>query len=140
MKQDVQAYQTASTLGDTQLELIIKVYNGVMIALDTATEAFSKNQGLEAREQLAKAEKGVAHLFTTLDFEQGGEIAHSLGQLYVFAINRIQSASSSGQTAPISEARRVLDNLRTAWTELRGTHSVTARVVEPSAVAVNFAG
>lgn len=115
----VKAYQTTDTLGKSQLDLIIKVYDGAMTAYKQAGVAFEKEDFSKGREELDKAKKFVTHLYTTLDMEKGGDIAQQLSQLYAFVVNQTNIIDATKDLKQIDDIIGILDNLRQGWVELK---------------------
>lgn len=118
MDAKVKAYQTSDTLGKSQLELVIKVYDGAISAYKQASTSIQNNELEKSREELEKAKKFVTHLFTTLDMEKGGDIAQQLSQLYAFVINQTNIIEATKDLKEIDDIINVLDNLRQGWVEL----------------------
>ncbi len=119
MDEKVKAYQTTDTLGKSQLDLIIKVYDGAIAAYKQAGTAFEKEDFLKGREELEKAKKFVTHLYTTLDMEKGGDIAQQLSQLYAFVVNQTNIVDATKDLKQIDDIIGILDNLRQGWVELK---------------------
>lgn len=119
MDEKVKAYQTTDTLGKSQLDLIIKVYDGAMTAYKQAGVAFEKEDFSKGREELEKAKKFVTHLYTTLDMEKGGDIAQQLSQLYAFVVNQTNIIDATKDLKQIDDIIGILDNLRQGWVELK---------------------
>ena len=119
MDEKVKAYQTTDTLGKSQLDLIIKVYDGAMTAYKQAGVAFEKEDFSKGREELDKAKKFVTHLYTTLDMEKGGDIAQQLSQLYAFVVNQTNIIDATKDLKQIDDIIGILDNLRQGWVELK---------------------
>ncbi|KAA3632108.1 MAG: flagellar export chaperone FliS [Calditrichaeota bacterium] len=115
----LKAYQTADTLGKSQLDLIIKVYDGAITSLRQTREQFEKEEYNNGRIHLEKANKFVTHLFTTLDMEKGGEIAEQLSKLYAFTINQMNVIDATKDLNAIDENITVLSNLRDGWVDLK---------------------
>ena len=119
MDDKVKAYQTTDTLGKSQLDLIIKVYDGAIAAYKKASKAFEKEDNTQGREQLEKAKKFVTHLYTTLDMEKGGDIAKQLSDLYSFVVNQTNIVDATKDLKEIDDIIGILDNLRQGWVELK---------------------
>lgn len=115
----IRAYQTTDTLGNSQIDLILKVYDGAIMAYRKATEKYENKNFSEGYEQLQKAKKFITHLYTTLDLKKGGDIAANLGKLYAFIINQTNVAESTKETSLLIANIELLDNLRSSWAELK---------------------
>ena len=133
MDEKVRAYQTSDTLGKSQLELIIKVYDGAIGAYRQAITDIENNRLTQGRESLEKAKKFITHLFTTLNMEKGGEIAQQLSQLYAFVINQTNILEATKDLKEIDDIINVLENLRQGWVELKQNGAVEAQTEIPQA-------
>ena len=108
-------YQTIDTHGKSQVELIIKVYDGAIGAFVAARQKYSEGQNDAGRQQLEKARKFVTHLYTTLDPETGGEIADNLSRLYAYIINQTNVIEATKDSKLVDDIITILDNLRLGW-------------------------
>jgi len=115
----IRAYQAADTLGNSQIDLILKVYDGAIVAFRKASEKYTNKNYSEGYEQLEKAKKFLTHLYTTLDIEKGGDIAANLGKLYAFIINQTNVAESTKDITLLQANIEFLENLRSSWAELK---------------------
>lgn len=119
MDEKIKAYQTSETLGKSQLDLIIQVYDGAINAFRTAQEAFEADRFQEGKEELEKAKKFVTHLYTTLDMEKGGAIADQLSKLYAFVLNQTNVIEATKDLKAIDDNILIMDNLRQGWVDLK---------------------
>jgi flagellar protein FliS len=108
-------YQTIETHGKSQVELIIKVYDGAIAAFRSAQTEFKQGQNSAGREKLEQARKFVTHLYTTLDPEAGGEIADNLSRLYAYIVNQTNVVEATKDSSLIDDITTILDNLRLGW-------------------------
>ncbi len=119
MDEKVQAYQTADTLGMSQIDLIIKVYDGAIASYKRTSQLFSKEDFINGREELVKAKKFVTHLYATLDMEKGGDIANQLSNLYAFVVNQTNIIEATKDLKQIDDIINILGNLKQGWVELK---------------------
>ncbi|MFH1374431.1 MAG: flagellar export chaperone FliS [bacterium] len=113
------AYRTASISGQSQLDLLLTVYDGAIVAFRAARQFYDDGDLGAGHEQLQKARRFVTHLYTTLDPDQGGEVAANLGKLYAFVINQISVAEATKDLAVIDDNITILSNVRAGWVELK---------------------
>jgi len=103
----------------TPLELVLLAYEALANAIYRAQEAQQRKdftaEGLYAQRALA----AVSELMNGLDYEQGGEIASSLGSLYVYTTQQILSAQSGNDEKIYTDLIGVINTLRSGWMELR---------------------
>ncbi len=112
-------YQQVETSTKTQLDLILKVYDGAIKAFKDASEYYQKEELNEGYEQLERSRKFITHLYTTLDMDKGGEVAQNLSQLYVYVINQINVAEATKDLKIIDECVSILNNVRSGWKDLK---------------------
>jgi len=118
MKKTIGNYQAVGTLGASQLELVIKVYDGALSNLKQAIEHYEQENNQAGYYVLEKAKKFIVHLYTTLDNEKGGEIAEKLSQLYAYAIEQINFVEATKDCEKIREVIEIFKNIREGWAEL----------------------
>ena len=132
MKNSVSAYQKNDTLGKSPIELVLKVYNGAISSFEQAKTAIGKNDTELTQTHLEKARKFITHLYTTLNMEEGGEIALQLSQLYSFIINQINIIEATKDLSLIDDNIQVLKNLQEGWVELKDTQNgANKEIVQP---------
>jgi flagellar protein FliS len=119
MKRKLSTYQQIDTEGKSQLELVIKIFDGALQSLTAAKEAYAKEEHQTGYKDLEKVRRFVVHLYSTLDFVKGGDVADQLGKLYVFMMSEIDLIEATKDTARIESCAKVLRNLRDGWTGLR---------------------
>jgi flagellar protein FliS len=119
MDTGLQTYQTVDTLGKSQIDLILKVYDGAMGAFEAARRNFIDSDVDAGRSQLDRARRFLVHLYTTLDEDQGGDIARSLSKLYTYLICQIDTAKATRDAEVVEGCVRILQNLRAGWMGLR---------------------
>lgn len=119
MDNHLTAYKQADILGKSQLDLVIRVYDGAIDAYRAARRAYEKEDNGQGYEQLQKARRFVTHLYTTLDMEKGGEIADQLSRLYAFLLNQTNVIEATKDLKQIDDNISILDNLRSGWMGLK---------------------
>jgi flagellar protein FliS len=119
MDNRLKAYQHTGTLGKSQIDLVLQVYDGAIAAFTAAGECYKKSELTEGYEQLQRARKFLTHLYTTLDFDKGREVAENLGKLYAFLISQTDLAVATKDQAVILGNVKVLRKLREGWSGIR---------------------
>ena len=79
--------------------IIVKLYEGALRHAHSARRHLDEGHVAERVVALDKMLAIVNELQGTLDFEQGGEIATQLYDLYAFVTNRILEANATASTA-----------------------------------------
>jgi flagellar protein FliS len=122
----LETYQDAETLSKPPVDLLLKVYDGSLQSFAAAAEAYARGDFAAGYNHLEKARRFVVHLYTTLDFDKGGDVAERLGRLYVFVMNEIDFVEATKQTARINGCIKVLQNIRDGWAGLKPARATTA--------------
>jgi len=112
-------YQQIETSTKSQLDLILKVYDGTIKEFKDASESYKKEEYNQGYEHLEKSRKFLTHLYSTLDMDKGGEVAENLGKLYVFMINQVNVAEATKDLKLIDENINILNNIRSGWKGLK---------------------
>ena len=115
----IAAYRHADTMGKSQIDLILMVYDGAIKALRDATNHYSKDENDAGYEQLQHAKRFVTHLYTTLDMSKGGEVAKNLSKMYVWVISQLFVVEASKDVDELGSVTKVMENLRFAWAEIK---------------------
>ncbi len=119
MDTKLESYRMADANGKSQLDLLVQIYDGTLSALENARAAYASGTLDAGYEQMERARRFVMHLYTTLDFEQGGEVADNLSRLYVFALKNIDLIEATKNLNVIDDTIRVVRNIREGWAELK---------------------
>lgn len=123
MSNHVADYRRVDIEGKSQIDLIVKVYDGAIEAFGAAGRAYEREDFTTGHDQVDRAVKFVTHLFTTLDMERGGEVAMSLSQLYVYVITQANVVRATKDLRLIADNVTILQNLRQGWLDLRDSQS-----------------
>ena len=126
-------YHTIETHGKSQVELIIKVYDGAIAAFRSAQKEYQQGQNSAGWEKLNQARKFVTHLYMTLDPEAGGEIADNLSRLYAYIVNQTNVVEATKDSNLIDDIITILDNLRLGWLGIKQQQTESLAQVEKSA-------
>ena len=119
MNNKIKAYENVNTLGLTQLEIILKVYDGAIESYKKSKEFYQNDKLSEGHDELEKAKRFVTHLYTTLDPEKGDEIAEKLGKIYAFLLSQTNQLQATKELKIIDDNIGMLNNLREAWMYLK---------------------
>lgn len=135
MDGSLKTYLTVNTEGKSQVELVLQVYDGAIKEYRQAIEYIKQEEHTKARDTLDKAKKFVVHLYTTLDSENGGEVAENLGKLYTFAICQTEVATATKDIQIIDDIVIILGNLRDGWKQLAEQECKKVQTTQPTPVA-----
>lgn len=115
------AYRNTSVQSSSPVELVVLLYDGAITQLSAARAAGDRNDAPARSTGISRALAIVAELQATLNLQEGGEIASSLDNLYVFVTGRLVDAMVGNDSAALDEAVRVLKPLRDGWAQMAST-------------------
>jgi flagellar protein FliS len=107
-------YESALESSD-QLDMIKLLFNALIDSVVDA-ESHLMNRRPEAKgNAVSKAQNILLGLRATLDFEQGGEVARNLDDLYDYCLRRLTHAHVSNDQAAFREVRDLMHSIKEAW-------------------------
>jgi flagellar protein FliS len=112
------AYRAAEIETISQKDLVIRLFQGIERMLVGAREAMVARQLEVAHRQCQRAKGVICELMSTLNFEQGGEIATQLRDLYVFLLSQICEANLYKDAKRLEAIIPIVATLRSAWEEV----------------------
>ena len=108
-------YRQTQVQSRTPLELVVMLYDGALVSLSSARAAIERRDIASRRDAIGRALAIISELQSTLNMEQGGEVAAQLDELYEFASRRLLDATIKNEVTPVDEVSRVFTTLRDAW-------------------------
>lgn len=112
------AYRQTQVQSRTPLELVVMLYDGALQFMAAAQDAIGCRDIPARKTALSKALAIISELQSTLNMDQGGDIARSLDDLYRWANVRLLDAAVSNDPVPIDEVATVFRTLREGWSDL----------------------
>jgi flagellar protein FliS len=113
-----QAYREAAALTASPAQLVVMLYDGVERFLRQAEVVMGEGDVVRCNDRLQRAEAIIDELLSTLDKEQGGQVAERLEGIYVFCKRLMLEARLEHAPAKLETARRFMRELRESWAEL----------------------
>jgi len=98
----------------------VMLYNGALKFLDQAESRLEEKNVDQFADMIERTHRIVYHLYTTLNFDEGGEIADKLGALYSFIISQLYILNSTKDRKLMDEIRSILIVLRDGWQNIGG--------------------
>jgi flagellar protein FliS len=113
-----QSYQQNSILTAPPGRLVVMLYEGAGRFLRRASVAMEHGDIKRTNDALQRAEAIINELLVTLDFKQGGDIATSLRDLYLFCQRHLNEARVEKDGEKIDQVAALLDELRDAFSQI----------------------
>ncbi|TDQ45340.1 flagellar export chaperone FliS [Tepidicella xavieri] len=115
---DVDIHTRASTMD--QHELVAMMYEGALESVARARGALQQGdietKVLEIQRAVRILQEGLR---TSLDLENGGELAANLANLYDYCIVRLTQANGHNDEAALAEVARLIKPIAEAWRQMR---------------------
>ena len=115
-----QSYKQNDVLTASPTRLVVLLYDGANRFLRRAAAALRAGNLEASNTSLQRGEAIIDELLATLDFERGGEIAASLGDLYLFCRSELNDARVERDAEKIDTVVELLAELREAWAQIEG--------------------
>lgn len=94
---------------------IVMLYDGILKCLGEARSAIEENRIADRFNAIKKASDIVNGLNSSLDYENGGEIAPMLDHFYNYAFFRLQRACMESSVEIVDELTTNVTEMRNAW-------------------------
>jgi flagellar secretion chaperone FliS len=111
------AYRRGEVLAASRGQLVVLLYDGARRFLRKAAVAMRDGEVENAHNTLRRAERIIAYLDGTLDFDQG-QLPRHLHAVYQFHLRHLQDARMSQDSSKLEEVSDLLGELREAWAEV----------------------
>lgn len=95
--------------------LIVMLYDGALRFIHEAAYAMRQRDYETQNAKLLRAQKILAELISSLDFDKGGEIAENLFRLYTYMYNQLVEANINDSLENLEHVTNLLSELREAW-------------------------
>jgi flagellar secretion chaperone FliS len=132
------AYRRAEVETLSQRELVVQLYRGAERFLSRARDAMLNGEIEPAHNDCQRVVAIFSELLSTLNFEQGGEIAPRLRDLYVFFMSTISESNLHKDPKPIEKILPIIAGLRSAWETIPAEHANTSMIVANDGHALNM--
>jgi len=126
-------YQGNQIEGTGPLGLVILTYDALNKSLGRARLGIESKDFAEEATHTARALEALIELSTSLNMEQGGEVATNLARLYSYMSSRLTDAMCSGSTTAVDEVMALASTLRDGWKTLQIQQQKVRPVTRPAA-------
>lgn len=114
-----QAYRGNQIEGAGPLGLVILTYDALNKYLGYAKQGIESKELAEEATHTARALEALLELSTSLDMEQGGEVAVNLARLYSYMSGRLTDEMCSESAEAVDEVMILAATLREGWKTLQ---------------------
>lgn len=121
-------YQQTQVMTSSRIQVVVLLYDAAIQAIELARVGIESNDPREKGRFLGRAISIVGELNSVLDFEQGGEIAHSLHRLYEYMLSELVMANARNDARRLDGPLRCMTILREGWREIAGQQTYMAGV------------
>ena len=97
------------------VQLIQMLFDGLVESLKSAEGQIQRGEIALKAKSLARASKIVLGLQNALDFEEGGEIATNLNELYSYVVRRLFHVNAHNDIEALKEIHGLMEEIRQAW-------------------------
>ena len=118
LTQYARQYQQTQVMTSSRVQIVVLLYDAAIQSIELARAGIESNNVKEKGRFLGRAISIIGELNSTLDFEQGGEIARSLHRLYDYMLNELVAANSRNNARHLDGPLRCLMTLREGWREI----------------------
>jgi flagellar protein FliS len=135
-------YQNQEIMSASPIRLVVMLYERAIASLNEAVDAIAAGDVERRWQANKKAIEIITHLALTLDFEQGGEIARNLDNLYRFMLRVLLDVDLRNDPKPARHVIGLLEPLCESWKQLAkgaasggkapATHSAESLATPPS--------
>lgn len=112
------AYKKNEVMTASRKKLVILLYEGAAKNLKLAKLAMGDGNFEKTNRSIQKAQDILAELMSTLNFEEGGDIAKNLMALYQYMYQKTVRANVAKDPEPLDEVIGYLEELRDTWSRL----------------------
>lgn len=118
MKNPIKTYLKNEIEGATKGKLVLLLYDGAIKYMKLACKYIDEKNIPEAHMNIVKAENIIYELMSTLNMEEGGEIAENLLKLYDFMVYQLIMANKDKDKSKIESVIKLMMVLREGWKQI----------------------
>ncbi len=128
LTQNARQYQQTQVMTSSKVQIVVLLYDAAIQSIELARAGIESNDMKEKGRFLGRAISIIGELNSVLDFERGGEIAHSLHRLYEYMLNELVAANARNKVHHLEGPLRCLTTLREGWREVASQQTRMAAV------------
>jgi flagellar protein FliS len=104
--------------GASQGKLIVMLYDATVKFARAGIKAIEEKNIEEAHNNIIRAENIIYELMSTINVEEGGEIAQHLLKLYDYIIWELVDANTQKNAEKLENVIKIINPVRAAWKEV----------------------
>jgi flagellar protein FliS len=112
------AYKNNEVMTASRTKLVVMLYDGAIRNLKLAKLSIDERNIEKTNTCIIKAQKILSEFMSTLNFEEGGDIAKNLMSLYEYMYRRTVRANIDKDQGILDEVIGYLEELRDAWRQI----------------------
>jgi flagellar secretion chaperone FliS len=112
------AYVSNEVMTASPNKLLLMLYDGAIKNLKLSEMAMKEKNIEKANLYIQKTQNIIAEFMSTLNFNEGGEIAKGLQQLYSYMFTTLIQANLQKDLQKILEVRGYMEELRETWAQI----------------------
>lgn len=118
------------------VQLVVLLYEGAISAIASAKGEMERRNIAQKAQFINKAIDIIEGLRNALEFSQGGDIAVSLNDLYLYMVQRLSTANLKNDPAILDEVTALLRELLGAWEVLAKALPMALMTTSPPPMTV----
>jgi flagellar secretion chaperone FliS len=112
------AYKSNEVMTASRTKLVVMLYDGAIRNLKLAKLSIGDKNIEKTNASIIKAQRILSEFMSTLNLEEGGDIAKNLMALYQYMYQRTIRANIEKNPEILDEVIGYLDELRGAWSQI----------------------
>ena len=109
------AYRNLQVKGAGPLGLVLLTYDVLIRNVNYARDAAIAGDHAAQADYSMQAVSALLELISSLDHEEGGQVASSLGSLYAYMYRRLMEGQLSDTIDALTEVMKLAETLREGW-------------------------
>jgi flagellar secretion chaperone FliS len=118
LSRGAEAYRQTEARSRSPLELVVMLYDGGLRFISEAIDADRARHIGRRGQAISKVIAIIGELQSTLNVEDGGQLAADLDKLYSYMQQRLLDVTMKKDATALTEVQKLLTTLRDAWTQI----------------------
>jgi len=133
-KQGYEHYFQQDILTASPQKIVYMLYDRAIFQLKEAIKAIDNNDIEKRFNCNKKAFEIIAHMWQTLDMEQGGDVSANLEKLFSYALRRLPDVDIKNDPEPAQEVINLLQPICDSWKELADNPEMAQKAAQEAVV------